>query len=181
MPPYKSSGWCPVTDQLSQAVLSGRSAAQRRQHLLQLLNEVWEHRHQIHHESEKRRQTDQVRNITNLHQKQHWINFFQCSDRGSGFLKNRSHKNRSRKCKQVFVYLLITDGTQHVFNWIIWSFLEGSQNLQMIFIMFQPWKSEGCWQIVDYLISSQLQLYCSNCDFMEDYGAGGIIWVNMYF
>lgn len=35
-----------------EALFSGGAAAQRRQHLLQLLDEVWEHGHQIHHEPE---------------------------------------------------------------------------------------------------------------------------------
>lgn len=37
--------------------LGGGAAAQRRHHLLQLLDEVGEHRHQIHHEPETRTQT----------------------------------------------------------------------------------------------------------------------------
>lgn len=53
-----------MTDQLSEALASGGAAAQRRHHLLQLLDEVWEHRHQIHHEPETEAQAERVKTRT---------------------------------------------------------------------------------------------------------------------
>lgn len=65
-PPYTRSRRRHVTDQLSEALPSGGAAAQRRHHLLQLLDEVREHRHQIHHEPETETQPGRVRTRTEL-------------------------------------------------------------------------------------------------------------------
>lgn len=63
-PLYTRSRGRHVTHQLSEVLFSGGAAAQRRHHLLQLLDEVWEHRHQMHHKPETETGPERVRTRT---------------------------------------------------------------------------------------------------------------------